>query len=649
MRKVQLMVPGQDLLKFLDEANLVKGDKSIREQISLAGDTRLALNFSRSLSRKVDHPFKVNGDLHFRGNALEIIPVNLTLNEVAGLVAFDETGANSSGVNASLYNQSVVLKSQSAGGGASDISFEGLFDIDSYLKDHYPKFAELATGITEVQGKFRLPSFFRSNNPEKISLDINTDLAGIQVNLPEPLYKASDALLPSSLEYRQKEQSMLWQFDEAVSLYFAQAAKHQPFVLHQATVGERIKLNGKREGLLLTGSIDRLPFNDWLNIYNEYIAKESNSSDESQQTLPTVDLKINEFAWPVWNADNLKFNALLDGDVYKIELNAAQGVGNINMPLDNELPINMQMQRLAITKGKDKSDLKIDPRDVRPVVFSSKELLFNDLKFKNTIIHSSKENRGIVFDKLQFEAQDLTVDGFGSWFAQENNDQQSFFSLDLVSIDIEDSLEDIGFNSSLRRGDADSNIVMRWQGAPYEFSLEQAQGSATLDIRDGIFSEIEPGAGRLLALLNLGAISRRLSLDFSDVTKEGFSFDSIDGELNLSKGGVLHANDINIKAPSADIAIAGKTNLKAQTYDQNIIVTPKVSGTLPAAGAIVGGPVGAAAGILADQVAKVVGLNKITLIEYKMTGTWEEPKIERIKRRAEAKAPTQTGQQSGPQ
>jgi len=75
---------------------------------------------------------------------------------------------------------------------------------------------------------------------------------------------------------------------------------------------------------------------------------------------------------------------------------------------------------------------------------------------------------------------------------------------------------------------------------------------------------------------------------------------------------------------------------------------PGVCGALPAVGALVGGPVGAAGGIVAEQVAKVVGLNKVSEIEYKMTGTWQSPEIERVNKRKNNQAAETMGQQSAP-
>ena len=85
-----------------------------------------------------------------------------------------------------------------------------------------------------------------------------------------------------------------------------------------------------------------------------------------------------------------------------------------------------------------------------------------------------------------------------------------------------------------------------------------------------------------------------------------------------------------------------------QTYNQTVYVTPAVSGTLPAAGAIVGGPIGAGVGILADRVATAVGLNKVSKLEYKMTGTWQEPVIEPVSKIKKTPAAENIGQQSAP-
>jgi len=134
--------------------------------------------------------------------------------------------------------------------------------------------------------------------------------------------------------------------------------------------------------------------------------------------------------------------------------------------------------------------------------------------------------------------------------------------------------------------------------------------------------------GRLFGLLNLGALQRRLTLDFTDLFKEGYSFDRIDGRFSIGDG-EAQAEEVTIVGPAADLAITGRTGLLTQDYDQVVTVTPEISTTLPLAGALAGGPVVAAALLVAEQVmGKEV--NKLIRYQYRVTGSWSDPQIERV-------------------
>ena len=58
-------------------------------------------------------------------------------------------------------------------------------------------------------------------------------------------------------------------------------------------------------------------------------------------------------------------------------------------------------------------------------------------------------------------------------------------------------------------------------------------------------------------------------------------------------------------------------------------VTPHVGGTLAVGGAIVGGPVGAAAGALLQGIFKNQ-INQATRVHYSVTGSWDKPAITEI-------------------
>jgi uncharacterized protein YhdP len=149
-----------------------------------------------------------------------------------------------------------------------------------------------------------------------------------------------------------------------------------------------------------------------------------------------------------------------------------------------------------------------------------------------------------------------------------------------------------------------------------------------VSVREGRIPDVDPGAGRIFGLFNLGALPRRLALDFGDFFKSGFSFDSIEGLFTLKDGNAF-TSDLQVKGPAADIKVNGRTGLKVKDYDQTMDVTPHVGSTFVIGGALVGGPVGAAAGALLQGLLKGA-INDVARVRYSVTGSWEKPTITEI-------------------
>jgi uncharacterized protein YhdP len=138
---------------------------------------------------------------------------------------------------------------------------------------------------------------------------------------------------------------------------------------------------------------------------------------------------------------------------------------------------------------------------------------------------------------------------------------------------------------------------------------------------------LKPGAGRVLGLASLGELRRRLALDFSDLTDKGFAFDTARGSFDLHDGSA-RTDDVLIRGPAAEIGLIGRVGLKNRDYDQTAVVTGHV-GTLPLA-AFVAGPVVGGVALLFSQVFKPA-LKGLVRGYYRITGSWDNPTVERIK------------------
>src|SRR3546814_18835739 len=91
--------------------------------------------------------------------------------------------------------------------------------------------------------------------------------------------------------------------------------------------------------------------------------------------------------------------------------------------------------------------------------------------------------------------------------------------------------------------------------------------------------------------------------------------------------GQARSDDMNIDGPAAEIRIRGSADLRAETFDQHIEVLPKSGNLLTVAGAIAGGPVGAAVGALTSAVLRKP-LGEMGARSYRVTGPWQDPKVE---------------------
>ena len=82
--------------------------------------------------------------------------------------------------------------------------------------------------------------------------------------------------------------------------------------------------------------------------------------------------------------------------------------------------------------------------------------------------------------------------------------------------------------------------------------------------------------------------------------------------------------------PAAKIKISGKTGIIARDYDQIVRVTPKIRQTLPLVGAVAAGTtVGWSLLLLQNLFKKAI--DDAVEIEYRISGSWDDPKIDLIK------------------
>jgi uncharacterized protein YhdP len=190
------------------------------------------------------------------------------------------------------------------------------------------------------------------------------------------------------------------------------------------------------------------------------------------------------------------------------------------------------------------------------------------------------------------------------------------------------TLRDMGYGDTITGKQGTVVAHVTWPGAPDSELLGRLSGTVSIQIDDGQLLSVQPGAGRIFGLMSVAALPRRLSLDFTDFTDKGLAFDSIRGDFTLKSGDAFTEN-LLLKGPAAEIGVVGRTGLGERDYDQTAVVTGSLGQSLPVAGALAGGPVVGAALLVFSQIFKEP-LKGITRGYYRITGSWDNPVVQRL-------------------
>ena len=225
------------------------------------------------------------------------------------------------------------------------------------------------------------------------------------------------------------------------------------------------------------------------------------------------------------------------------------------------------------------------------------------------------------------------------WAKNDSGEYASSLSLIGKSNSIEEFISHFGKDakgqSPIRSKHADVTIDLSWEGGPYTFTLNKADGTIDFNFKDGQFlktSDSAAGLLKLIGVINFDTIVRRMKLNFSDLYKEGLSFDKLSGSLNISDSMArFYDTPIMVTAPSSQFSLSGEVDLTASTIDAKLIATLPVASNLPWVAVLTGGLPVAAGVYIASKVFEDE-LDRLSSAVYIIDGSLADPdvKFERL-------------------
>ena len=245
-------------------------------------------------------------------------------------------------------------------------------------------------------------------------------------------------------------------------------------------------------------------------------------------------------------------------------------------------------------------------------------------------LHLSGESNLLKLVNFKAQHRNHTITAEGSWALETSTQHpQTRIFGEFTSPDFGEFLENYEFTSMVRDSEARITFDLSYLGAPQNFDAASLNGNIGWRLGQGYLNEVSDRGARLFSLLSLDSILRKLRFDFRDVFANGLFYTNFSGDFNIVNG-IVNTNNTELNGAAGDMEVKGQTNLMTRTLNYDLQFVPKVTSSLPVILAWMINPPSGLAALVIDRMlhdAKV-----ISRLEYKISGTMDEPTIEEVAR-----------------
>jgi uncharacterized protein (TIGR02099 family) len=615
---------GADTVRFLRESPLVNGPGAFTRAVSVEGPGRLKLQLVYPMWGT--DPVRVVGDYNFSG-ATASVGRTLAMRDVRGRLSFTESGVRAPSISGTLFGKPATLSMATQPDGHVVTQIEGKVDAEE-IAAYAPRaiVAKLSGG---ADWKARLVSGRQGSE-----LVVTSDLRGLASSLPEPAAKeAGDArpLTLTLLRLGTENEVTYATLGEGIHGRFSQAGapgnEHWNALLK---FGAPLANEAVREGLWLAGGLPYLDVDAWQAVFAAPRGEAKPASAQGVE-LRGVDLKLGRALY--WGREFREMSAqlALKGPQWTGKLESPLVAGDIRWSWEGRGRLEAKLARLAITEPAS-GPAAVDPQQGTQADLPALDVTAERFEFKGKWLGALDLKAEPDGDDWRIDKLDI-VNGHAKFISKGGWRRTGTGSLTTLQIKLETEnlnalMAQFGYGDYLKRGTGQLDGQLVWPGYPYDFATANLAGTFKVDARRGQFAKIEPGAGKLLALLSLQSLPQRAMFDFRDVFSAGFAFERIHGDVRVARG-VLLADGFEIAGPSAFVSMAGEVSIPMETQSLVIHIVPEVGEGLALAATLIGTPVLGLSTLLVSKLLKNP-LGKAVAYEYQVTGSWDNPQVTRL-------------------
>ena len=608
------------------------------ERVSVAGDGSFDLDLVVPIREW--RTFQFTSRIRSRNGSLRFQGFDVPVTDLNGVVTIERDSIGSESLSGRFLERPVAIELMRAPAtlpgyrvvadafGAATASAL-VNELGIPLEDHI-------AGETGFSARLQFP-LGSPDKPAPFLIRIESDLVGLDLNLPTPFDKPADQAMPvtGTISFPRGEQRIesmgtagevlawqlaftraegIWDFDRGVLAFGGVSAETEDAV--------------NTRGLHLLGNAEDVRVQDWFDLSRRDAAKIG-----AAERIRSIDMTVANLHLLGQHLQNHHVRVDRSARDWLVQIEGDDVSGSVFVPYDlssgRELVLEMARLRLpgndaAVTE----QEINFDPRSLPPISIRASEFALGDRYLGAVEVDLQRTDAGLVAEMVRARDDSFEIVGNGRWVvdASDPAGHRSFVTATLTSKNIARTMQRLNYQPGIVGDDMAMLFDLSWSGAPRRDFLDTLDGEVSVRLGSGQLDEVEPGAGRMFGLMSIVALPRRLALDFRDVFGKGFSFDKITGTFRIVDG-ETYTCDLSLVGPAADIGLVGRTNLVARDYEQVAVVNANFGNTLPVVGAFVAGPQVAAVMLIFSQLFKKP-LQEMGQIYYSVSGSWDDPVID---------------------
>jgi uncharacterized protein (TIGR02099 family) len=571
---------------------------------------------------------------------LHLGEAGVPLTDITGSVQFNEKGVSDStlttNINGLPFVMNIIRVDKPTP--AAEVTLKG----DTTVDDLYQLFdfpvLELMKGPLTLDMVLTLPD----SSKERDKLQIHSDLKNVSVRLPKPLGKVegTNAEFTTQLDF-DKDNSMRVRldYDSRLSADLRVDLLKSRMSLNRGEIhlGAGSAVSPKEKGIKISGTLPLLDVLKWRKALSIFSTESSSAS--FVDSVKWIDLAIGRLRMLHQNMDDIVVKATrLDSHDWSVQIQQKYLTADVRyQPSTNSL--SGDVERLYIenavmtTNAASQEGNKLAPGDIPNLQLSVKHFIYGDVDVGQVDLLSKSTKQAWTLESCKVSTPGYELVLSGDWI-QDQLINRTNLKANLSIRNLAQSFERWHVKPAVVVNKGRASFVGGWQGGVLDGSFLKIMGQLQVVLSGGRITDLSSategkiGFGKVLSIFSLQTIPRRLTLDFSDLSQDGFSFDQFKGDFELQKG-VLNTQNSIMDGPVAYVSMKGDIDLIKQLLSLELYVSPHVMASLPVVATIAGGPI---LGIATWAASKIInqGMLKVTGYSYQVSGTWKDPLIKEV-------------------